>query len=81
MPNTLSSWGRSWAAENQPYICDDANISVVQDLSIPFPHKETAAVAGSSESRKRSIVKLLMRFYKPGQSQNLLNALKLKSST
>jgi hypothetical protein len=24
---------------------------------------------------------LLMRFYKPGQSQNLLNALKLKSST
>jgi ABC-type multidrug transport system fused ATPase/permease subunit len=57
------------------------NISVVQDLSISFPHKKTAAVAGSSGSRKRSIVKLLMRFYEPGQSQNLLGALKLKSST
>lgn len=23
-PDTLSSWGRSWAAENQSYFCDDA---------------------------------------------------------
>jgi ATP-binding cassette subfamily B (MDR/TAP) protein 1 len=57
------------------------NISVVQDLSISFSHEKTAAVAGSSGSRKRSIVKLLMRFDEPGQSQNLLDALKLKSST